>query len=173
MLSKQIARIHCAMRNRMLTPTEHESLTMAVEAARLARDHGNHPFGAVLVTEDGRTVTAENTVLTDRDPTGHAETNLVRRAAATFSASELATSTLYASTEPCAMCSGAIFWAGIPRVVYALPERALAAMVPHDSAEFTMALPCREVFTRGAHATVVIGPVDIAGAHEVHEGFWG
>jgi tRNA(Arg) A34 adenosine deaminase TadA len=157
----------------MLTPTELEYLAMAVEAARLSRDHGNHPFGAVLVAEDGRSVTAENTVLTDRDPTGHAETNLVRQAAATFSAGELATSTLYASTEPCPMCSGAIFWAGITRVVYAFSENALTAMVPHDSAELTMALPCREVFARGAHATAVIGPVDIAGAQEVHEGFWG
>ncbi|MFD7102034.1 nucleoside deaminase [Streptomyces celluloflavus] len=62
---------------------------------------------------------AENTVTTGRDATGHAETNLVRLATATYDAGFLRTCSLYTSTEPCAMCSGAIYWGGIGRVVYA------------------------------------------------------
>ena len=85
--------------------------------------HGNHPFAAVLVDEDGRVLLqAENTVVTDRDGTGHAETNLVRLATQRFSPEELARCTIYASTEPCAMCAGAIHWSHIGRVVYALGE---------------------------------------------------
>ena len=147
-------------------------LDRAIELAGSAREHGNHPFGAVLVTADGVVVEAENTVVTSGDPTGHAETNLVRRASATVGSESLRTSTLYTSTEPCPMCAGAIFWAGIPTVVYALGEDALIALLPADSAEFVLALPSRDLFARGGHATEVIGPIAAPGAAEVHAGFW-
>ena len=156
----------------LVESTELAYLTRAVELAAAARAHGNHPFGAVLVTTDGRVVEAENTVVIDRDPTGHAETNLVRRASATLDAAALVSSTLYTSTEPCAMCCGAIFWAGIGRVVYALPETALLELVPDGSDEGLLDLPSREVFARGGRPTEVLGPIDVPGAREVHEGFW-
>ena len=146
-------------------------LARAVELAGLARAHGNHPFGALLVTADGRVVEAENTVLTSGDPTGHAETNLVR-AAARLGADSLATSILYTSTEPCAMCCGAIFWAGIRTVVYALGGDELIALVPSGD-EFTLDLPSREVFARGGHPVEVRGPLNVPGTVEVHAGFWG
>lgn len=124
------------------------------------------------MTSDGAVVEAENTVVTGNDPTGHAETNLVRLAAARLTPAELATSTLYTSTEPCAMCSGAIFWAGIPRVVYALAETALNEMLPPESIGLVMELPSREVFARGGHPTEVVGPIDVPNAAEVHAGYW-
>ncbi len=155
-----------------MEPTELAYLTRAVEVAAEARAHGNHPFGAILVTVDGKIVEAENTVVTGNDPTGHAETNLVRRSAARLDAAALRTSTLYTSTEPCAMCCGAIFWAGIPRVVYALPETALMEFVPDGSDEGLLDLPSREIFARGGRPTEVVGPVDVPGARDVHEGFW-
>ena len=49
----------------------------AIELARQARDAGNHPFGALLVHDGNVVASAQNTVHTDRDPTAHAETNLV------------------------------------------------------------------------------------------------
>ncbi len=63
---------------------------------------------------------AENTVDGEQDYTGHAETNLIRKAYSQFSPKTLASGTLYTSAEPCAMCSGAIFWGGVDRVVYSL-----------------------------------------------------
>ncbi len=146
-------------------------LAEAVELARLARERGNHPFGA-LVVSGVRTVRAENTVITSGDPTGHAETNLVRLAAAELSSEELAASVLYTSTEPCAMCCGAIFWAGIGTVVFALSGEGLIELLPQGSGEFTLDLPSREIFARGGHPTEVRGPYEISGAREVHEGFW-
>lgn len=148
-------------------------LTRAVELAALARANGNDPFGALLVTAHGRIVEAQNSVVTDSDPTGHAETNLVRIAAAQLSAEELATATLYTSTEPCAMCCGAVFWGGIPRVVYALAESELNAMLPASSIGLVLDLPSREVFARGGHPTEVIGPIETVGMREVHAGYWG
>ena len=152
-----------------LNPDEFAHLARAVQLAGDARSHGNHPFGAILVTASGTTIEAENTVLTAGDPTGHAETNLVRLASASLGADEVGASTLYTSTEPCAMCCGAIFWAGIPRVVYALAESELVAMNPP---EHTLSLPSRDIFARGGRATAVSGPHEVPGVRAVHDGFW-
>ncbi len=147
-------------------------LLHAIRVARRAREHGNHPFGAIVVTPDGRVIEGGNTVVTEGDPTGHAETNLVRIAARALPREELRASTLYTSTEPCAMCSGAIYWAGIHRVVYALPEQQLAAMVPEQDGEPTMDLPCRDVFAAGGSTVHVAGPALLDEAAAVHDGFW-
>jgi tRNA(Arg) A34 adenosine deaminase TadA len=147
-------------------------LAHAIDVAWASRRHGNHPFGAVLVADDGTVVEGENTVVTTGDPTGHAELNLVRAAAAALTPDRLARSVLYTSTEPCAMCSGAIYWAGVPRVVYALPEQTLAVMVPAQDGAPTMDLPCRDVFARGGTPVVVAGPALVEEAAAVHVGFW-
>lgn len=148
-------------------------LREAIAAAREARDAGNHPFGAVLVTAAGRTLRALNSVVTDRDPTGHAETNLVRLAARELGRDELRTSTLYTSTEPCAMCAGAIYWAGIGRMVYALPEQGLIEIVAAVSDEPVLDLPSRDVFSAGGGTVIVAGPALADEASAVHDGFWG
>jgi tRNA(Arg) A34 adenosine deaminase TadA len=157
----------------LLSATDETHLARAIGLARRSRANGNHPFGAVLVAVDGTVLEGLNTVVTDRDPTGHAETNLVRLAGATLTVESLRSSTLYTSTEPCAMCSGAIYWAGIARVVYALPESALREMVPEQDGEPTLDLPCRDVFVRGGRTVTVAGPALTDDAAAVHAGFWG
>ncbi|SDG45730.1 nucleoside deaminase [Microbacterium pygmaeum] len=147
-------------------------LLRAIALARQARERGDHPFGAIVVTADGTVVEGLNSVVTHGDPTGHAETNLVRLAAAALTAQQLSTATLYTSTEPCAMCAGAIYWSGIGRVVYALGEDELIRMVGTQEGIPTLALPSREVFARGGRAVEVIGPVDLPEAVAVHRGFW-
>ncbi|WP_227820083.1 nucleoside deaminase [Agromyces aureus] len=156
----------------IVSPADEEHLRHAIEVARRSRAEGNHPFGAVLVAPDGAVVEGTNSVVTAGDPTGHAETNLVRLASARLAPERLRLSTLYTSTEPCAMCAGAIYWSGIGRVVYALSEQGLAAMVPSQDGEPTMDLPCREVFARGGRTVHVAGPALVADAAEVHRGFW-
>ncbi|WP_394771334.1 nucleoside deaminase [Lacisediminihabitans sp.] len=153
-----------------LTPDDATHLDHAIDLAAESRERGNHPFGAVLVA-DGVVVEGWNTVLTENDPTGHAETNLVRRASARLTPAQLRSATLYTSTEPCAMCAGAIYWAGVPRIVFALAESALAEFTA-GSDEPTLALPCREVFARGGRSIEVIGPIPSERAAEVHAGFW-
>ena len=98
-----------------------ELLLRAIELARLSREHGNHPFGSLLADASGDVLLeAENTVVTERDIAGHAELNLVRAAGMQLEPGVIQGATLYTSTEPCAMCAGAIYWSGIERVVYAL-----------------------------------------------------
>ncbi|MEU2653721.1 nucleoside deaminase [Streptomyces sp. NPDC007325] len=155
------------------TATDLARLRTSVEVARRSRAAGNHPFGALLAGPDGEILLeAENTVTTERDATGHAETNLVRLSTEKYDADFLRTCTLYTSTEPCAMCSGAIYWGNIGRVVYALGEDELLAMTGANEENPTMALPCREVFRAGQRDLPVVGPVGLAEAREVHTGFW-
>jgi tRNA(Arg) A34 adenosine deaminase TadA len=148
-------------------------LQQAISVARQARANGNHPFGALLADADGTVLlAAENTVVTGADATGHAETNLVRKASAAYAADRLGELTLYTSTEPCAMCAGAIFWSGIGTVVYALAETALYELTGDDPANLTLLLPCRDVFAAGRRPIAVLGPFELAEARELHEGFW-
>jgi tRNA(Arg) A34 adenosine deaminase TadA len=148
-------------------------LGLAIDVAQRARDGGNHPFGAVLARAGGEVLLeAENTVVTDRDVTGHAELNLVRLASGRFSEHELRGCTLYSSTEPCAMCAGGIYWSGIGRVVYALPEARLAELTGADAENPTMHLPARAVLAAGQRTIAVEGPVDVPEAEAVHVGFW-
>lgn len=148
-------------------------LRRALAVAQRAREHGNHPFGALLVDEENQVLLeAENTVNTARDCTGHAETNLVRMASQAFPPEKLAKCTLYTSTEPCAMCAGAIHWGKLRRVVFALSEASLYAMIGSHAENETMRLPCRELFARSGRAVEVVGPLIEGEARLVHEGFW-
>ncbi|MEO8354880.1 MAG: nucleoside deaminase [Chloroflexota bacterium] len=150
-----------------------QHLRTAIEVAQAAREHGNHPFGALLVDENNEVLLqAENTVVTTRDCTGHAETNLMRLAGQNFSTEKLATCILYTSTEPCAMCAGAIHWGNVRRIVYALSEVALYEIIGPSPEH--LSLPCREVFARSQRSVEVVGPAPEldAEARAVHEGFW-
>ena len=155
----------------MMNDNDLQLLRRAIDVARRAREHGNHPFGAVLVDELGNVLLeAENTVSTEHDCTGHAELNLMRLASRQFSAEMLPHCTLYTSTEPCPMCAGSIFWGGVGRVVYALSEEGLYAMTG-DSPD-KLLLSCRDVFACGGRPIGVIGPALEDEARKVHEGFW-
>jgi tRNA(Arg) A34 adenosine deaminase TadA len=144
----------------------------AIDIAFKSRQHGNHPFGALLVDQHGHILLeAENTVVTGHDCTGHAETNLMRKASQKFDKDFLAGCSLYTSTEPCPMCSGAIFWGNVRRVVYALSEKRLYEFVGEQS-EDVLLLSCRNVFESGKKPVEVIGPLLEEEAIKVHEGFW-
>jgi tRNA(Arg) A34 adenosine deaminase TadA len=146
-------------------------LRQAIGVAHRAREHGNHPFGALLADGQGTVLLeAENTVITEHDCTGHAELNLMRLASRQYSFEVLSRCTLYSSTEPCPMCAGSIFWGGVGRVVYALSEEGLYALTG-DSPD-KLLLSCRDVFARGGRPIEVLGPMLEDEARAVHAGFW-
>lgn len=148
---------------------QHEKfIREAIRLADSAVANGNHPFGALLVDSNGKILlTAENRVTTTPDFTAHAETELVRKAGKELSPEVIADSTLYTSTEPCVMCSGAICWAGISRVVFACREKKL-----HEYAGDYLSVPCREIFSRCVKKIEVIGPVLEEEAAVAHSTFW-
>lgn len=144
----------------------------AIDVAQRAKDKGNHPFGALLVDPQGRILLeAENTVVTERDCTGHAETNLMRLASRKYEPEFLAQCTLYASTEPCPMCASAIFWGNVRRLVFGLSEESLYAMVSAGS-EDVLPFSCRELLAKGRKSIEVVGPLLEAEAMKMHKGFW-
>jgi tRNA(Arg) A34 adenosine deaminase TadA len=148
-------------------------LRRAIALAKLARAKGQQPFGAVVVTDDGEVlVEHESCKMRGGDATQHSEVEAVRIVSAQFSKDVLQRSTLYASTEPCAMCAGAIYWGGIGRVVYSFPEHGLLAMTGNHPDNPTLTLPCRELFARGQRKVEVVGPLIEEEGREAHAGFW-
>jgi tRNA(Arg) A34 adenosine deaminase TadA len=146
-------------------------LRRAIALAQQARDNGNHPFGALLVDADQRVIfEAQNTVVTERDCTGHAETNLIRLASRQVSPEVLAGCTLYSSAEPCAMCAGAIHWGNVGRLVYGAGASSFYELVGPTPTQIE--LSCREVFARSRQPIEVIGPMLEDEALAVHADFW-
>jgi tRNA(Arg) A34 adenosine deaminase TadA len=148
-------------------------LHCSFDVARRAMTHGNHPFGAILV-DDKRNVLieTENGYMPSHDGTAHAERLLATLACTTLSPDVLRNATLYSSAEPCAMCAGAVYWAGIGRLVYGLSEHRLRAVTGNHPENPTLDLPCREVFKSGQRATEVVGPMLEDEAEALHEGVW-
>ncbi|MBK5960473.1 tRNA-specific adenosine deaminase [Rhodoplanes elegans] len=158
-----------------LPDLDHESLLRrAFEVARGSREGGDHPFGAILVGPDGTVLMEQGNGYTaeGRDMTAHAERLLASRASRTHPQAFLATCTLYTSAEPCAMCAGAIYWAGIGRVVYGQSERHLKAQTGDHPENPTLDLPCRTVFGAGQRPVAVIGPLLEDEAAALQLGFW-
>lgn len=156
-----------------MEPRDDELLRRSIQVAEQARREGNHPFGAVLADADGNVLLeAGNTVNTAHDVTGHAETNLVREASRRYAPEELEGATMYASTEPCPMCSGAIYWSHIGRVLYALSQGRFYHHVEGAERHGSLELSCREVLRTGARHVEVVGPSMEELAAQVHAGFW-
>ncbi|HWR09463.1 nucleoside deaminase [Sporomusa sp.] len=150
-------------------------LREAVKVSQKAREHGNTPFGAILVDADGNVILEqENIEITTSDCTGHAETALMARASKLYTKAQLWQCTLFSTAEPCAMCSGAIYWGNVGRVVYGISENSLLALTGSNEQNPTFTLPCREIFARGQKTIEVIGPVPEVEQEvlAVHQGYW-
>ena len=106
------------------------------------------------------------------DRTAHAERLLASRAARANDLEFLAQCTLYTSAEPCAMCAGAIYWAGIGRVVYGQTEKALKKQTGAHEENPTLDLPCATVFAAGQRPTEVAGPLLEDEAAQLQADFW-
>jgi tRNA(Arg) A34 adenosine deaminase TadA len=156
------------------TDTDLARLRAAFALALRAREAGNLPFGCVVSDSSGNVVIeqANKALVPVRDPTAHAETLAAGLAARLFEPGDLEGFTLYSSAEPCAMCAGAIYWAGIGRVVFGLSERDLLQVTGDNPDNPTMDLPCRTVFAAGQRVVEVIGPELVDEARAVFEGYW-
>jgi tRNA(Arg) A34 adenosine deaminase TadA len=145
------------------------AITLSEEGVRA----GEAPFGAMIVATDGRVLSETfSTTMGERDPTAHAEVRAIRLAARAFAPADLADATLYASAEPCAMCAAAIYWAKIPRVVFAASEMRLRSLREANPATLALTLSSREVLARGWKPTDVVGPLLEDEAMEIMSRAW-
>ena len=90
----------------------------ALNEARLARDEGEVPIGAVVVIDNQIAGSGRNRPIVSNDPTAHAEIVALREAARQVGNYRLTEATLYVTIEPCAMCAGALVNARVKRLVY-------------------------------------------------------
>ena len=104
----------------------------AIELSRLAVEHGNEPFGAVLVKNNEIVFTNENQIYTRHDPTFHGEAGLIREFCAQTGITNLQEYTMYSSCEPCFMCSGAMVWVKLGRLVYAASNMELEKILGNE-----------------------------------------
>jgi tRNA(Arg) A34 adenosine deaminase TadA len=150
-------------------------LKRAVEISGESRKHGNTPFGALLTDEDGNILLEqENIEISTGKCTGHAETSLAELASVLYDKAFLSKCTLYTSAEPCVMCSGAIYWANIGTIVYAMSEERLLSLTGSNAQNPTFSLSCRDVLASGQKSIEIRGPFPELeeDAVSVHLGYW-
>lgn len=112
-----------------------DPLSLAFAAARRAAAEGEVPVGAVVV-KDGKVVAvAHNRPRALRDPTAHAEILAIRAACTALDDERLSGCDLYVTLEPCPMCAGAIAFARIRRLYFAVSDPKGGA-VEHGSRVF-------------------------------------
>ena len=149
------------------------ALRRAFAVALASRRAGDHPFGALLLRDGEVVAEAHNRTRSDGDLTAHAELMLVRVLERQGRLALLRDGTVVASTEPCPMCVGALFWAGARHVVFGLSADRLNRMVPRPGADdYGFAITAAEIGARAAPAMTIEGPRGEDEAAAVHDGFW-
>ncbi len=104
----------------------------AIELSKQAVEHGNEPFGAVLVKDGEVVFTNENQIYSRHDPTFHGEAGLLREFCAQTGITDLHDYTMYSSCEPCFMCSGAMVWVKLGRLVYGASNNDLEELLGNE-----------------------------------------
>ncbi|WP_042195750.1 nucleoside deaminase [Paenibacillus camerounensis] len=126
----------------------------AIRLSRLAVEHGNEPFGAVLVKDGEIVYRNENQIYSAADPTFHAEAGLLRSFCAETYITDLREYTLYSSCEPCFMCSGAMVWTRLGRLVYAASDIDLCELLDEQGSNAS-----KIVFDNSHHKPQVTGGI--------------
>ncbi|TLG77480.1 nucleoside deaminase [Culicoidibacter larvae] len=133
---------------------DEQFMSEALEAAREARAAGNEPFGAILVKDGAVVMRAANNIFSNSDPTRHAELSLISDYCSENDIFDLSEYTLYTSCEPCVMCSGAMVWSSLGKLVYSVSHAQLA-----EIAGSNIMISCEEVFAKSPHQPQVVGKV--------------
>lgn len=136
---------------------DRQLLRQAFADAEAAGKAGERPFAGLVVAANGQFLaSAVNRQVSSGDFTAHAELAALRRAFLDEPEQVLG-ATLYASSEPCAMCSAGAFFAGIGRVVFGTSSAATDAVMPRPGRQ--LSLHAATVLGSGDRDTAVIGPV--------------
>jgi tRNA(Arg) A34 adenosine deaminase TadA len=90
----------------------------AFELRRRAIERGDQPYGAVVVKDGSIVGEGVSAVVTDRDPTAHAEMQAIRDAARRLGTGDLSGCVMYGTSKACPMCEAAAYWARISRMYY-------------------------------------------------------
>lgn len=97
--------------------TDEYFMKIALEEAQLALEKDEVPIGCIIVSNDRIIAKSHNLTETLNDVTAHAEMQAITSAANYLGGKYLQNCTLYVTLEPCVMCSGALAWSQISKVV--------------------------------------------------------
>ena len=103
-------------------------MRMALEEAKLAGESGEVPVGAVLIKEDRVLGKDHNRCIELKDPTGHAEILVLRKAGEILRNYRLMDTVMYVTAEPCPMCASAMVHGRISRLVFGTHEPKFGAV---------------------------------------------
>lgn len=142
------------------TELDKKMIRRTIEIARSAVKNGCHPFGALLADKGGNILMEQENAFTEGGSAYHAETLLALKAAKKYTLEELSECTLYTNFEPCCMCTGAIYWTGIGRLVYGASEKSLLEFTGDNRENPTFDLSSREVLSHGQKKIEVNGPTE-------------
>ncbi|MCK6628409.1 MAG: nucleoside deaminase [Anaerolineae bacterium] len=137
-----------------MTDSDEYFLRRAIALAQFARQQEADPFGAVLVVESKIVHEAYDHSVVSSDPTWHAELSVISEYCRIHQRFSLQGFTLYSSTEPCMMCTGAIHWSRISRVVFSVSQQML-----QERSEGRPKPTCESLLNRDGQRVEVIGPI--------------
>lgn len=103
-------------------------IRMVNRIAIQSAESGFDPFGAILVRKGKIVATSIDKCIQYSDPTAHAELILISEFCRSNQVISLEEYSLYCNVEPCVMCSGAIHWSKISRVVYGVRQSTLQSL---------------------------------------------
>ncbi|MEW9137742.1 nucleoside deaminase [Bacillus wiedmannii] len=146
--------------------TDEYFMEKAIKIALQARKEGNEPFGAILVKNDEIVMIGENKINTFCDPTHHAEIGLIRTFCSENNVFDLSEYSLYTSCEPCVMCSGAMVWSNLGKIVYSVSHDQLAKIAGSN-----IMVSCREIFEKSPKKPEVVAGVLNNEGLKVFEGY--
>lgn len=98
--------------------TDEQYMQLAIQEAQKAFDKDEVPIGAILVMNNKIIAKAHNQVELLNDSTAHAEILALTTTFNYLGSKYLPDAVLYVTVEPCLMCSGALYWSKIGRVVF-------------------------------------------------------
>ncbi len=159
-------------------PTEDDIrlLGETVRIAHQAKLEGSHPFGALLADKDGNILLEQGNAYEEGGPAMHAEAALMFKAGKLYTPQFLSECTLYSSAEPCVMCTGAMYWTNVRRLVFGISEEQLLNLTGSDEQNPTFALSSDKVLSYGQKDMEIVGPVHDAKLIEAiqadHLSFW-
>ncbi len=150
----------------VMTQIDEQFIKIAIKMALNAREAGNEPFGAILVKNDEIVMYGENKINSFCDPTHHAEIGLIRTFCSENNIFDLSDYTLYTSCEPCVMCTGAMVWSKLGKIVYSVSHDQLAKIAGSN-----IMISSKEVIDKSPHKPILVEQVLNAEGLKVFEGY--
>lgn len=141
-------------------------LRITFDLAKQARKLGGYLFGALLVSNNQVIHQAYDGCIEFSDPTAHAELRVIREYCRIHNLMALEDYTLYTSTEPCAMCAGAIHWTRVSKVVYGISQSMLQKLSGGRKK-----LAASNIINSGRRQFEIVGPLLVEEGKAVFEDY--